>query len=693
MESLYHPLSSSDPAETRLVKIYPGPFDQVPRCELVHAALGSSNTGSERLQYICLSYTWGDPTTTANIRLNNIEFPVTLNLYSFLQHVQTVLYVVAKLLPEIIQDNLCVRHLLLQQMLKDPHFPRHLPFVSADELDAFIKHHVRLWIGKKGKYDSDVDNFHDFLYSEGYAKEPEVCFFHFWIDALCINQRDLDEKSQQIERMTNIYRLAPSMMIWLHDHENPIPNIDDINDFAYKLFKGIERWSGGDADDGFETFAQGVTEFLEATSLESLGERSDHFSVLFQQRWFTRAWVVQELVSAEGNAVVLLDFWPLRWTELRHMLPFLLSILQSYTEVHHIHQFQFLKAKDQAEALLGVVDAHQSLVHDGTDRGIATDLRSLLRLVRGNFTASKPHDLLYSLLGLLNADVLPSELRPDYGLPIEKVYHDYEVYMIRNTEAFGVGQCPSRDLPNVPSWVTDWRSCQLGGVAPGWARSELKHIEISQDMSQLTIDGFELEEVRIVLRGKICAAGDGAFDIRPLPMERTGEEHNSEIRDTRKSVEKFQALKAICLEHLSSAGRQISSTDFQEIWERFWPLYPNPKWQRQKEMMEGIIPLDEAVLLHHAGSFWYFCLISMMHDNLASGIGITSNGNIVVCNREDNPMEVGDSIWLLKGAERPWILRSAGSFYSLLGNLEWSSLDPSEYVDETTTEVRRITLI
>jgi hypothetical protein len=189
-----------------------------------------------------------------------------------------------------------------------------------------------------------------------------------------------------------------------------------------------------------------------------------------------------------------------------------------------------------------------------------------------------------------------------------------------------------------------------GGVVEGWARSELKHIAISQDMSRLTVDGLKLEEVSIVLRGTICATGDGAFDIQPLPMGKTEQEVDSETLDVYKSVDQFRALKAMCLEHLSSAACRTSrSTDFQEVWERFWPLYSDRWWRFQKEMMEGITPLDAAALLRHAGSFWYFCLISMMHDSLARGVGITSNGNLVVCMREDSPMEVGDSVWVLKG--------------------------------------------
>lgn len=213
-------------------------------------------------------------------------------------------------------------------------------------------------------------------------------------------------------------------------------------------------------------------------------------------------------------------------------------------------------------------------------------------------------------------------------------------------------------------------------------------------MSRLSIDGLKLEEVKVVLRGTICATGDGAFNIQHLPMERTEKEDDSEILDIYKSVEKFRALKAMWLEHLSSATCQTGrSTDFQEVWERFWPIYSDPRWRCQKEMMEGIIPWDEAELLHHAGKFWYFCLLSMMRDSLASGIGITSNGNLVVCMREDSPLEVGDSLWVLKGAQRPWLLRSAGSSYSLLGGMEWSSLDPSKYPNEMAAEVQRITVI
>ncbi|KAH8730327.1 heterokaryon incompatibility protein-domain-containing protein, partial [Phaeosphaeriaceae sp. PMI808] len=37
----------------------------------------------------------------------------------------------------------------------------------------------------------------------------------FWIDAICIDQQNMSEKSHQLPRMTNIYENAYSVCVWL----------------------------------------------------------------------------------------------------------------------------------------------------------------------------------------------------------------------------------------------------------------------------------------------------------------------------------------------------------------------------------------------------------------------------------------------------------------------------------------------
>lgn len=43
---------------------------------------------------------------------------------------------------------------------------------------------------------------------------------YFWIDALCINQEDMDEKSHQVPFMHHIYLQAQQVMMWLGKEEN-----------------------------------------------------------------------------------------------------------------------------------------------------------------------------------------------------------------------------------------------------------------------------------------------------------------------------------------------------------------------------------------------------------------------------------------------------------------------------------------
>lgn len=42
----------------------------------------------------------------------------------------------------------------------------------------------------------------------------------FWIDAICVNQRDLRERSQQVQRMADLYRMASRVIVWLGEQTN-----------------------------------------------------------------------------------------------------------------------------------------------------------------------------------------------------------------------------------------------------------------------------------------------------------------------------------------------------------------------------------------------------------------------------------------------------------------------------------------
>ncbi|KAF8865652.1 HET-domain-containing protein, partial [Acephala macrosclerotiorum] len=89
-----------------------------------------------------------------------------------------------------------------------------------------------------------------------------------WIDALCINQRDNDEKSEQILLMPKIYSSASMVVVHLGQES-------DRSDLTIKLIEKIAK-----------------TSFYTAMIWK-------HFRTFWTRPWFRRIWVVQEFVLAK----------------------------------------------------------------------------------------------------------------------------------------------------------------------------------------------------------------------------------------------------------------------------------------------------------------------------------------------------------------------------------------------------------
>lgn len=116
-----------------------------------------------------------------------------------------------------------------------------------------------------------------------------------WVDALCINQSDLDEKSQQIQIMHLIYKSCRRCVVWLGlADEHSDTALDMVQLMAelvcQKVNKPLEDLDGHLKDTGrdlLQALEIGHPEVLppkDSTKWVSL------FSLLSRQ-WFTRVWV------------------------------------------------------------------------------------------------------------------------------------------------------------------------------------------------------------------------------------------------------------------------------------------------------------------------------------------------------------------------------------------------------------------
>jgi hypothetical protein len=133
----------------------------------------------------------------------------------------------------------------------------------------------------------------------------------FWIDFICINEDDLDERAQQVSFMKDVYSRAKKVIVWLgKSRENTAT---------------AASW-----------FPRAATYYQEAPSLEDVkaqvstaqskgmflpdDPKWSRVCQLLDAEWFSRLWVLQEVIRAKA-AVVMIGKHLLPWTYVPDWLP------------------------------------------------------------------------------------------------------------------------------------------------------------------------------------------------------------------------------------------------------------------------------------------------------------------------------------------------------------------------------------
>jgi hypothetical protein len=120
-----------------------------------------------------------------------------------------------------------------------------------------------------------------------------------WIDAICINQIDLEERSHQVGLVGDIYRTAASVNVWL-GHE--VASSRRLFKFPYRMQKKISRflkkWSMNFNE------ALNREDFL-CTLFEVEATRCPFSGLLdlLKRRYWTRIWIVQEFILARNLTI------------------------------------------------------------------------------------------------------------------------------------------------------------------------------------------------------------------------------------------------------------------------------------------------------------------------------------------------------------------------------------------------------
>ncbi|KAH7471361.1 hypothetical protein FOMA001_g13292 [Fusarium oxysporum f. sp. matthiolae] len=377
-----------------------------------------------------------------------------------------------------------------------------------------------------------------------------------WVDAVCINQDNQEEKSKQIPLMREIYASAKAVLTWLGPDFPGAKEAFQI--FPYLSLVGVERHPTGKPDtekiedlmatiitqrpkQGSIIRSQGDYMFfshdrdsviwqtirrqpeLDDDAIFKFHDQTawDAIDQLFFNSYFQRSWIIQEVAVAEMVYVVCGSF-NLPW-----------DIFRMAYEGRAKLAFQRFRnpGTDNIASLIPCVrDARLRYRNRDEPNSKCLDLGIVLT----SFSYSKqtnPRDKVYAALGLVKPQSLCAEIVPDYNKSSEDVFYEASCNIIRLRKDLYLWSNKTlmsrRSMTSLPSWVPEWtmKPCE---EAVEFANSEfsrcLRGNPIIHDRS-LFVDGHLVDMVDATLS---FSHDRGEFEL-VKSLEQWLEEHGKSL--------------------------------------------------------------------------------------------------------------------------------------------------------------------
>lgn len=264
-----------------------------------------------------------------------------------------------------------------------------------------------------------------------------------WIDAICINQDDSEEKQKQVQLMREIYLLSGRLTIWLGS-----PSGD--TDLAMVAILTILQ---GDPD---------KMPYLDGDARQALT------SLLDRPLW-RRIWIVQEIVlgtlSSKEPAAILQcgDFiiaMPNFWEVITGIDNYQIENRQHFPSLQKIVDLLVLRISIGPSML-------QSLKPplSGRSSVSAPTILEMMAKYR-QYDASDARDNVYGLLGISQPeDEFFRSIVVDYEVPASDLYHRAASFIIKRHRSLDLlKHCRGQALKGLPSWVPDWSYFRKGNL-------------------------------------------------------------------------------------------------------------------------------------------------------------------------------------------------------------------------------------
>lgn len=291
-----------------------------------------------------------------------------------------------------------------------------------------------------------------------------------WIDAVCINQQDIAERSAQVAMMREIYAGALCVHIWLGDreyvHRDDVLALGDVGRPRDKLRAGERH---GPSRIG----ASSPVPWIGKVDHKTL-QKLDQLASLGRNPYWKRTWILQEVSFAEhvvvhgdgervaldnpGGVALLTADDHLVW--LHADLDYDSGRDQGYkaaSVAQHISRYDVIKRVELARSIFAPIRSAvwNSKVARAIEAGetfLSGSVPQMLSEFRESL-ATDPRDKIYGILGLLRTVL---DLYPDYSKSAEEVYSDATMLVFARTGDMELLTQACSGNPSLPSWVPDY---------------------------------------------------------------------------------------------------------------------------------------------------------------------------------------------------------------------------------------------
>ncbi|RSL45070.1 hypothetical protein CEP51_016141 [Fusarium floridanum] len=455
-----------------------------------------------------------------------------------------------------------------------------------------------------------------------------------WADSICINQRDLDERAAQVQRMRHIYKYAQRVIAWLGpaDQHSPmamgmLQELADCVDFANEEEDMMNNRMSFKRD-RMDFIMNGHTDDIHDWSkpLPFSGQQWQAVTCLISRTWFRRLWVRQEILLAGKDTILLVGGDSMPW-------------------LHFTSAIEIIAQK--REALADKVNIH-TMIEFSNVRSF-----SFLRHLRDFFTlvalthaceVTEPRDRVFALLGLAEGG-FTSEIVVDYRKDVKDVHRDALVRASTYHENLKLlSLC---DSASEPTWIPDLDRIQhLRPMISG--RAALFSAE----------KAYTLNKEQLVLQGVRCDY------ITELIGPRDGQDSQAQLGAT-----VLEAARRFL-------GHDAETWDFQKVQQFSHMLHVHdffihpPHINKTQEQLAKRISTHSETLGAQLTYLTYF-----MHHR---SIYLTKMGYIVLGPRNCQP---GDPVVVFLGCHLPMVLRSIeDGEYNLRGPCAHPALLNSEAI-------------